>query len=114
MRWLPQSSDAAQTAAFAAQLGDLLELRSSHDNGTASILAQLLLARGVTDKEQAARFLNPSLDHMHSPYDMLGMTAAVARLEAAIERKEDILIYGDYDVDGTTATSRTAFATATA
>jgi len=101
MRWLLQPSDPAQTTSFASQLRDLPEFRA---NTTASdILAQLLLARGVTTTEQAARFLNPSLDQMHSPYDMLGMTAAVARLEAAIQNKEDILIYGDYDVDGTTA-----------
>ena len=48
-------------------------------------------------------FLRPSLSHLHSPYLMTGMSGAVDRLEAAIERKESILIYGDYDVDGTTA-----------
>ena len=101
MRWLPQSLGPAPTAAFADQLRELPELR---DNPAASdVVAQLLLPRGIATVEQAARFLNPSLDQMHSPYDMLGMTAAVARLEAAIERKEDILIYGDYDADGTTA-----------
>ncbi len=50
-----------------------------------------------------ARFLAPSLAHLHSPYLMTGMKAAVDRIEAAIENKESILIYGDYDVDGTTA-----------
>ena len=50
-----------------------------------------------------ARFLAPSLAHLHSPYLMPGMKAAVERIEAAIENKEAILIYGDYDVDGTTA-----------
>jgi single-stranded-DNA-specific exonuclease len=101
MRWLLQPSEPAQNAAFAAQLRELPEFRS---NSAASyVLAQLLLARNVTTVEQATRFLNPSLDQMHSPYDMLGMAAAVARLEAAIQNKEDILIYGDYDVDGTTA-----------
>jgi len=101
MRWLLQSSDPVQNAAFAAQLRELPELRSH--TAASDILAQLLLARGVNTVEQACHFLNPSLDQMHSPYDMLGMDAAVARLEAAIERREDILIYGDYDVDGTTA-----------
>jgi len=101
MRWLLQSSDPVQNAAFAAQLRELPELRSH--TAASDILAQLLLARGVNTVEQACHFLNPSLDQMHSPYDMLGMDAAAARLEAAIERREDILIYGDYDVDGTTA-----------
>jgi len=48
-------------------------------------------------------FLSPSLDHLHSPYLMTGMKTAVDRLDAAIERNEGILVYGDYDVDGTTA-----------
>jgi single-stranded-DNA-specific exonuclease len=101
MRWLLQPSDEAQTAAFSAQLRDLPEFRAG---GPASkIGAYLLLARGIANVEQASRFLNPTLDQMHSPYDMLGMAAAVTRLEAAIANKEDILIYGDYDVDGTTA-----------
>jgi single-stranded-DNA-specific exonuclease len=103
MRWLVQPSDSTQTDAFAAQLRELPEFRGSSGNGAANVLAQLLLARGVATVEHATRFLNPSLDHLHSPYDMLGMAIAVARLEAAIERREDILIYGDYDVDGTTA-----------
>jgi single-stranded-DNA-specific exonuclease len=102
MRWVLQPSDSAQTAAFAAQLRDLPEFRVGV-HSAADILAQLLLARGVATVEHAARFLNPAIDQLHSPYDMLGMTAAVARLDAAIQRKEDILIYGDYDVDGTTA-----------
>jgi len=102
MRWLFQSSDPAQTATFATQLRELPEFRAGALSA-ADVLAQLLLARGVATVEQAVRFLNPSLDHLHSPYDMLGMTAAVARVDAAIQRKEDILIYGDYDVDGTTA-----------
>jgi single-stranded-DNA-specific exonuclease len=67
------------------------------------MLARLLLMRGISDAETALRFLAPSLSHLHSPYEMSGMKAAVDRLEAAIERKESILIYGDYDVDGTTA-----------
>ncbi|HYA96338.1 MAG TPA: single-stranded-DNA-specific exonuclease RecJ [Terriglobales bacterium] len=67
------------------------------------LVARLLTVRGVRDPEEAARFLHPSLDHLHSPYLMLGMKTAIERLRAAIERKEKVLIYGDYDVDGTTA-----------
>jgi len=66
------------------------------------IVARLLALRGIT-AANAANFLSPSLDHLHSPYLMRGMTAAVKRLSAAIANKEGILIYGDYDVDGTTA-----------
>lgn len=67
------------------------------------IVARLLAARGVVSPEEARKFLSPKLSDLHSPYSMLGMKAAVERLQAAIARKEDILIYGDYDVDGTTA-----------
>jgi single-stranded-DNA-specific exonuclease len=66
------------------------------------IVARLLALRGIT-AASAANYLSPSLDHLHSPYLMRGMTAAVERLSAAIANKEGILIYGDYDVDGTTA-----------
>jgi single-stranded-DNA-specific exonuclease len=66
------------------------------------LVARLLALRGVTPAN-AANYLSPSLDHLHSPYLMRGMTAAVDRLSAAIANKEGILIYGDYDVDGTTA-----------
>jgi len=66
------------------------------------IVARLLALRGVT-AASAANYLSPSLDHLHSPYLMRGMTAAVERLSAAIANKEGVLIYGDYDVDGTTA-----------
>ena len=53
--------------------------------------------------DEAFAFLNPELSHLHDPFLMLGMTAAVERLEAAIARHEPVLLYGDYDVDGTTA-----------
>ncbi|MFZ0794139.1 MAG: single-stranded-DNA-specific exonuclease RecJ [Candidatus Korobacteraceae bacterium] len=65
--------------------------------------ARLLVARGIQTAEQAHKFLSPSLQDLHSPYLMTGLRAAVERLRAAIERAETVLIYGDYDVDGTTA-----------
>jgi single-stranded-DNA-specific exonuclease len=68
-----------------------------------SLLARLLTLRGIETAEAAQRFLFPSIDGLHSPYLLTGMKAAIERLDAAIERKEGILIYGDYDVDGTTA-----------
>lgn len=67
------------------------------------VLAQLLVARGVTEASAAYAFLNPDFSYLHDPFLMLGMTAAADRLEAAIARKEPVLLYGDYDVDGTTA-----------
>ncbi|MGH9605795.1 MAG: single-stranded-DNA-specific exonuclease RecJ [Terracidiphilus sp.] len=67
------------------------------------VLAELLVARGVTQPAEAFAFLNPELAHLHDPFLMLGMTAAVERLERAIVHREPVLLYGDYDVDGTTA-----------
>jgi single-stranded-DNA-specific exonuclease len=66
-------------------------------------VAHFLTIRGIDQPEAAASFLTPSLSHLHSPYLMTGMKTAIDRIEAAIEREEGILIYGDYDVDGTTA-----------
>jgi single-stranded-DNA-specific exonuclease len=67
------------------------------------VLADLLVGRGIDEAETAARFLSPVLADLHDPLRMSGMKSALDRLEAALERKERILIYGDYDVDGTTA-----------
>lgn len=70
---------------------------------TARILAPLLVSRNIADSAAAQRFLFPSISDLHLPRQMTGLQAAVDRLDAAIERKETILIYGDYDVDGTMA-----------
>jgi single-stranded-DNA-specific exonuclease len=67
------------------------------------VLAELLLARGITQAGEAYAFLNPDVAHLNDPFLMLGMQAAVERLERAIAAKEPVLLYGDYDVDGTTA-----------
>jgi single-stranded-DNA-specific exonuclease len=65
------------------------------------ITARVLLGRGLTDADSARRFLAPSIEHLHDPNLLTGMDRAVQRLRAAIAAKEKILIYGDYDVDGT-------------
>jgi single-stranded-DNA-specific exonuclease len=67
------------------------------------IIARLLAARGIQNAEDAAQFLRPSLDHLHDPYLMSGMATAVERIQRAVTASEPILIYGDYDVDGTVA-----------
>lgn len=67
------------------------------------VLAELLVARGITEAGQAFIFLNPEADQLSDPFLMMGMAAAVERLERAIELHEPVLLYGDYDVDGTTA-----------
>jgi single-stranded-DNA-specific exonuclease len=103
MKWLPKSADDSQVDSLAGQLRAASSLGLNGDARLASTLARLLLMRGIQDASSARRYLAPSLADLHSPYLMAGMQAAVERLDAAIERKEGILIYGDYDVDGTTA-----------
>ena len=102
MKWLAKTADAEHTQSLAAALFSSASLGLKTPEVTAT-LARLLMMRGIHDPETAQHFLAPSLAHLHSPYLMSGMKAAVDRLDAAIERKEGILIYGDYDVDGTTA-----------
>src|SRR4051812_47450786 len=91
MRWLLKSFDKSSAAALSESLS------------LPPIVGSLLVQRGINDAEAARIFLNPSLDQLHSPSLMLGMQTAVERLTAAITNKEDMLIYGDYDVDGTVA-----------
>jgi len=67
------------------------------------VLAELLVARGIVHTSDAFAFLNPDAAQLHDPFLMLGMKAAVERLERAIANREPVLLYGDYDVDGTTA-----------
>lgn len=90
-RWLLPEDDPVRTAALAASAA------------MPSLIAELLLNRGVANAEEAKRFLHPKLDDLLDPYSMHGMAAAVARVQSAIRSREPILIYGDYDVDGTTA-----------
>ncbi len=73
--------------------------------GVTESLANLMVQRSITTKEEAGAFFNPSLDYLHDPFLMKDMNIAVDRISAAIKRNEKILVYGDYDVDGTTAVS---------
>ena len=79
--------------------------RLSAELGIDEVLATLLVQRGVDTFDQARAFFRPSLSSLHDPFLMKDMDKAVERLTKAIENKEKILIYGDYDVDGTTAVS---------
>jgi single-stranded-DNA-specific exonuclease len=92
-KWILRSPDAAQANQFARTLG------------VSPIVAGLLLSRGYGDAKVAERFLKPTLEQLHDPMLMRGMPEAVARVLHAIDQKEPILIYGDYDVDGTTGTA---------
>lgn len=69
----------------------------------APVVGCLLVRRGITSIEEAKHFFRPKLEDLHDPFLMKDMDKAVARLNRAVGRKEKIMIYGDYDVDGTTA-----------
>lgn len=110
MRWELAAEDPVRVQNLTAALRDLPHLpvldraRNNTKRGSPlHTLAGLLIRRGLTEPEAAARFLIPSVTHLHAPEQMTGLRAAVDRIDAAIERKEPILIYGDYDVDGTMA-----------
>jgi len=66
-------------------------------------LANLLVQRGITSFTEARTFFRPSLDNLFDPFLMKDMTEAITRIDQAITNNEKILVYGDYDVDGTTA-----------
>jgi single-stranded-DNA-specific exonuclease len=100
MRWIANPLDSPKSGALAASLHDS---KLSISPAALPVLADLLVGRGIDEPEAAARFLSPALSDLHDPLLMSGMKTALDRLEAALERKEKILIYGDYDVDGTTA-----------
>jgi single-stranded-DNA-specific exonuclease len=91
LKWIAASFDADGVAALASALGIALPA------------ARVLWARGYRDAAQARRFYHPTLDDLLDPYLLAGMPEAVARLRRAIENREPILLYGDYDVDGTSA-----------
>lgn len=75
----------------------------SRELGVNPVLCRLLVKRDVHSAEEARRFFRPSLTQLHDPFLLDGMKAAVDRINVALGRKERILVYGDYDVDGTSA-----------
>jgi single-stranded-DNA-specific exonuclease len=91
-RWTVRASDPARSRALAEALG------------VSDTVASLLISRGVETEEAARAVLSPTLGQLHDPSLMLGMKESVARVLRAIDAGERILIYGDYDVDGTTGT----------
>src|SRR5208337_455744 len=91
MRWLESPVDAESAQRLARELK------------VSPLVARLLVQRGLTEPVAAQAFLHPNLGHLHAPELMAGMREAVARLRRALEQREKILIYGDYDVDGTMA-----------
>ncbi|HEY7544758.1 MAG TPA: single-stranded-DNA-specific exonuclease RecJ, partial [Blastocatellia bacterium] len=91
-RWVQAEYDAAAVARLARELG------------VSDVIARLLVNRRITDAESAHKFLNPSVNDLHDPFLMRDMREATDCVLCAVEQKKKILIYGDYDVDGTTST----------
>jgi single-stranded-DNA-specific exonuclease len=92
-RWVIASSEPALSEALARELHLALPL------------AQVLVNRGFRDADRASQFLNPQLRQLGDPFELPGMDRAVDRIHRAIENKERIVIYGDYDVDGVTSSA---------
>lgn len=93
-KWNYQTPNQEQTEAAKAL---------AKETGISPILCKLLLERGITSAAEAKRFFRPQLNELHDPFLMKDMSIAVDRLNKAMGRKERIMVYGDYDVDGTTA-----------
>ena len=87
-RWVVQNGDPAVRDKLVTQLG------------ISPVLANLLINRGYQEPHEVMEFLNPALHQLSSPFEMLNMGAAAERILQAVERKEKIVVYGDYDVDG--------------
>src|ERR1700690_4387155 len=100
MKWIYNPLNSPRATVLA---GSLLDCKLGISSSTLPVLADLLVSRGIDEPEAARRFLFPALADLHDPLRMSGRKVALDRLDAAVERKESILIYGDYDVDGTTA-----------
>ena len=85
------------------QLDDMKAKEISSKFGVSRLLATVLLNRGIVDEDEIKIFLNPTRNDFHDPYLMPDMNLAVDRIMKAIESKEKVIIYGDYDVDGITS-----------
>ena len=91
--WLPKTPDIEKSSRLAVRVG------------ISQLVAHLLINRGIETEDAARAYLYPTLDQLHSPFLMYGMEAVVERIRLAMKRGEQIWIFGDYDVDGTTAAS---------
>jgi single-stranded-DNA-specific exonuclease len=90
-RWNILKADSATVAALQEQLK------------ISPILCEILVQRGIVDFDAAKKFFRPQIEHLHSPWLMKDMKKAVERIQTAFNKEEKILVYGDYDVDGTTS-----------
>ena len=91
--WEPRTPEIEKSSRLAVRLG------------ISQLVAQLLINRGIETEDAARAYLYPTLDQLHSPFLLHGMEHVVERIRSAMKRSEQVWIFGDYDVDGTTATS---------
>src|SRR6478735_2093556 len=89
-RWTISEVDSTQTRLLQASLG------------ISETICKMLVSRGITTFEEAKNFFRPSLQSLHDPFLMKDMDKAVHRIMQAFDQKEKVLVFGDYDVDGTT------------
>ena len=94
MRWLVQPNPNPETVQLLSKA-----------LGVTEVVAQLLVQRGITNFDSAKQFFRPDWHHLHDPFLMKDMYVAVDRLQQAIDKKETVMVFGDYDVDGTSAVS---------
>ena len=94
MRWLVQPNPNPETVQLLSKA-----------LGVTEVVAQLLVQKGITNFDSAKQFFRPDWHHLHDPFLMKDMHAAVDRLQQAIDKKETVMVFGDYDVDGTSAVS---------
>ncbi|MBD3266559.1 single-stranded-DNA-specific exonuclease RecJ, partial [bacterium] len=76
----------------------------ARDTGLSLFLSKMLILRGLTAPRDCHAFLHPTLEALHSPFAFAEMESAVDRILLAVQKNENVLVYGDYDVDGLTAT----------
>ena len=93
-KWIFAESAANE---LAKSLGDEVEVPE--------VIAEILLRRGIANREEAVKFFRPKIERLYDPFLMLNMDKAVERIQEALRNKEPILIFGDYDVDGITSCS---------
>ncbi|HDM37817.1 MAG TPA: single-stranded-DNA-specific exonuclease RecJ, partial [Candidatus Omnitrophica bacterium] len=87
------------------QVDEELKERLSRSLGLHPAVSRVLVARGIRCEDEARRFLEADLSYLHSPSKLKGIDKAVKRIKKALDKREKILIYGDYDVDGITGVS---------
>ena len=92
MLWIEEQADEEKINLF------------SHSLSASNLLSRLLIHRGMENPEEAKLFLDPKLAHLRDPFDLKGLKEAVVRITRALEEQEQILLIGDYDVDGITST----------